>query len=183
MLHYPLRSCETSQKGNIILKRKIILPKFMHQLSVHALIVPLFFLATVTSFILPQCPNRQNGHAPAIIDGCRQNQDDVHKLHKSTRLSRGVSKGRRQATKMLFSVPDIGNLLFAPTEQRFFNPIWFPYFARPTNVEKVQIPVSRNPLWRTEEPELWMFEQPIGFLNITVNIRFVYTSFEAIKSI
>jgi hypothetical protein len=75
--------------------------------------------------------------------------------------------------QMLFSVPDIGNLLFAPSDRRFFNPIWFPYFARPTHVEKLQIPPSRNPLRRVEQSDIWMFEQPIGFLNITVNIRSV----------
>jgi hypothetical protein len=26
--------------------------------------------------------------------------------------------------RMLFSIPDIGNLLFAPSDKRFFNPIW-----------------------------------------------------------
>ena len=75
--------------------------------------------------------------------------------------------------QMLFSVPDLGNLLFAPSDQRFFNPIWYPYFARSTHVEKLQIPPSRNPFQRVEQSDIWMFEQPIGFLNITVNIRLV----------
>ena len=80
----------------------------------------------------------------------------------------------QKRTKMLFSVPDVENLLFAPSDRRFFNPVWYPYFARQTYVEKLQLPSSGNPFWRTEESNIWMFEQPIGFFNISVNIRSVF---------
>jgi len=125
--------------------------------------------------------------------------------------------------RMFFSTPDVGNLLFAPGDQRFFNPVWFPYFARPTHVEEV-VPAQGAQPWvaflgarlgsAPRSTGMWMFEQvvcthalargthasfvlmrgpqtctcvpsasasvsaenlragqPIGFLNITVNIR------------
>jgi hypothetical protein len=126
--------------------------------------------------------------------------------------------------RMFFSTPDVGNLLFAQGDQRFFNPVWFPYFARPTHVEEVAPAQGAQP-WAAflgarlgsapRSTGMWMFEQvvcthalargthasfvvlmrypqtrtrvssasasasaenlragqPIGFLNITVNIR------------
>jgi hypothetical protein len=103
---------------------------------------------------------------------------------------------------MFFSIPDVGNLLFAPAEKRFFNPVWFPYFARDTHVEELPaapgldlagLPaalgrIGSNALarigsaggggaaqQRAAPPPagagVWVFEQPIGFLNISVNIR------------
>ena len=103
--------------------------------------------------------------------------------------SAGAAKNERrpaQGPRMFFSTPDIGNLLFAPQDQRFFNPVWFPYFARPTHVEEVTFE-DRTLLGRIGSlggrlgslgsgaggagAVMWMFEQPIGFLNITVNIR------------
>jgi len=116
--------------------------------------------------------------------------------------------GRGQAGRapaqpgMFFSIPDVGNLLFAPAEKRFFNPVWFPYFARDTHVEELPaapgldlagLPaalgrIGSNALarigsaggggaaqQRAAPPPagagVWVFEQPIGFLNISVNIR------------
>ena len=139
----------------------------MHQLSprllstLFSLIVHLAFLTTAKSF----APSRYSNFN---LQFASRNADGSH----GDRLNRQACRFRK--TRMLFSVPDFGNLLFAPSERRFFNPIWFPYFARPTNVEKIQIPAFRNPLWRSDESDMWMFEQPIGFLNITVNIRSVY---------
>jgi hypothetical protein len=70
--------------------------------------------------------------------------------------------------RMFFSTPDVGNLLSAPQDQRFFNPVWFPYFARPTHVEEVA-PAQGTQRWTSflstrlgsapPSTGIWMFEQ------------------------
>ena len=87
-------------------------------------------------------------------------------------LGREVSPARRAAGRplygMFFSTTDVGNLLFAKSDQRFFNPVWFPYFARPTHVEEVPPPTGTqtwNPFARlgsstgASAPGMWMFEK------------------------
>jgi len=71
---------------------------------------------------------------------------------------------------MFFSTPDINNLFLADSKERFFNPVWYPYFARKTHMEKLTFPSSS--LFGGKPPtDMWMLEQAIGFLNISVNIR------------
>jgi len=97
-------------------------------------------------------------------------------------LGAALQRARASPPRKFFSTPHGGNLLFAPREQRFFNPVWFPYFARPTHVEEIP-PTPGTQTWTSflggrlgstapaAGTGIWMFEQPIGFLNITVNIR------------
>mmetsp|Transcript_6062 Transcript_6062/g.15443 ORF Transcript_6062/g.15443 Transcript_6062/m.15443 type:complete len:481 (-) Transcript_6062:1120-2562(-) len=122
------------------------------------LAVLLFVLPTLTEqFSLVGTPR---WHARAF---------QAHQLLQHSRMPR---KPRATAPFMLFSIPDFENLLFAPSNRRFFNPIWYPYFARETYVHKVQ-EVSQGTMWSgpRDSVDMWSFEQPIGFLNITVNIR------------
>jgi hypothetical protein len=73
---------------------------------------------------------------------------------------------------MLFSVPDIGKKKLL----RLIEDVLIQYgslISHGLHVQKLRIPPSRNPLRRLEQSDIWMFEQPIGFLNITVNIRSV----------
>ena len=117
-------------------------------------------------------------------DGLRWSAGLLPAMAQTRARARPASRaGPCRRLEMFFSTPDLGNLLFAPSDRRFFNPVWFPYFARPTHVEEVPSPSEMGsgltslvrrlgaPGGRAAGPNMWMFEQPIGFLNITVNIR------------
>ena len=74
-------------------------------------------------------------------DGLRWSAGLLPAMAQTRARARPASRaGPCRRLEMFFSTPDLGNLLFAPSDRRFFNPVWFPYFARPTHVEEVPSP-------------------------------------------